>query len=243
MEHSVMITGASGALAQEVMRQARARGWRIIAVSRQEMPADWDENEVWLQEDVSSSRGVETVFDELGNRGMVPDGLAHLAGSFLLAGLGQTSESQYRQCLAANLDSAFFTLRGFVAARRKAGGGGAAVFVSSVVAHIGVAFHEAVAAAKGGVEALVLAAAATHARDQIRVNAVRSGLMDSKAASHILRNDRARELARQQYPLGELIAPEEVSRSVLFLLEASQITGQILAVDGGFGAIRPLVTS
>ena len=132
--------------------------------------------------------------------------------------------------------------RNFVNIRRKAGGGGAAVFVSSVVADIGVAFHEAVAAAKGGLESLVLAAAATHARDQIRINAVRSGLMDSPAAAHILRNERARDLARQQYPLASLISPEEVAQALLYLLSAEQITGQILAVDGGFGAIRPLVT-
>ncbi|MCE5360398.1 MAG: SDR family oxidoreductase, partial [Acidithiobacillus sp.] len=158
------------------------------------------------------------------------------------AGLAQTSEETYRQVLAANLDSAFFSLRAFVAARKRAGEGGAAVFVSSVVADIGVSFHEAVAAAKGGLESLVLAAAATHARDAIRVNAVRSGLMDSPAASHILRNDNARTLARKQYPLGQLIDPAAVAEALLFLLTAEQITGQILAVDGGFGAVRPLLT-
>ncbi|MBU2745063.1 SDR family oxidoreductase, partial [Acidithiobacillus caldus] len=155
------------------------------------------------------------------------------------------SEQQYRQCLSANLDSAFFTLRAFVAARRRVGGGGAAVFVSSVVAAIGVAFHEAVAAAKGGLEAMVRAAAATHARDGIRVNAVASGLMDSRAAAHLLRNPQSRELAARQYPLGGLIPAEQVARMLLTLVdpENGNITGQILPVDGGFTAIRPLVTA
>lgn len=242
MERSLLVTGASGSLATELIRQARDDNWRVIAVSRKSRPEDWDREDLWLQADVSTAAGAEAVFAELVRQDLVPDALAHLAGSFLLAGLAQTSEAAYRQCLAANLDSAFFLLRNFVNIRRKAGGGGAAVFVSSVVADIGVAFHEAVAAAKGGLESLVLAAAATHARDQIRINAVRSGLMDSPAAAHILRNERARDLARQQYPLASLISTREVARAILYLLSAEQITGQILAVDGGFGAIRPLVT-
>ncbi|WP_312261526.1 SDR family oxidoreductase [Candidatus Igneacidithiobacillus taiwanensis] len=242
MSKLIVMTGASGALAQALLRQVRERGWRVVAVSRQAPPENWPETDIWLQEDVSHQAGADAVFAALRQRELVPDYLAHLAGSFLLAGLAQTSEETYRQVLAANLDSAFFSLRAFVAARKRAGEGGAAVFVSSVVADIGVSFHEAVAAAKGGLESLVLAAAATHARDAIRVNAVRSGLMDSPAASHILRNDNARTLARKQYPLGQLIDPAAVAEALLFLLTAEQITGQILAVDGGFGAVRPLLT-
>ncbi|MEY2342121.1 SDR family NAD(P)-dependent oxidoreductase [Acidithiobacillus sp. IBUN Pt1247-S3] len=242
MERWIVVTGASGALAQALFVALRTAGWGVVAVSRQAAPADTDAGQVWIQGDVSDQSGAEAVFAELAQRNIVPEFLAHLAGSFLLAGLAQTSEEQYRQCLAANLDSAFFTLRAFVSARKKAGGGGAAVFVSSVVAGTGVAFHEAVAAAKGGLEALVLAAAATHARDHIRINAVRSGLMDSPAASHMLRNERSREMARKQYPLEELISPNDVAGALLFLLHAGQVTGQILAVDGGFSAIRPMVT-
>jgi len=240
----LMITGASGALAQVCIPMAQAQGWEVTAVSRQG-PAPGPSAQVsWRRADVSQIEAVDRLFKTLQEEDAVPDALLHLAGSFLLAGLGQTSEQQYRQCLSANLDSAFFTLRAFVAARRRAGGGGAAAFVSSVVAEIGVAFHEAVAAAKGGLEALVRAAAATHARDGIRINAVASGLMDSSAAAHLLRNPQSRELAARQYPLGGLIPPEEVARLLLTLIDPDNghITGQILAVDGGFTAVRPLVT-
>ncbi|WP_291511425.1 SDR family oxidoreductase [Acidithiobacillus sp.] len=240
----LLITGASGALAQVCIPMAQAQGWEVLAVSRAVQPTTATMDTRWWRADVSQMDEVDGLFKALQGEDAVPDALLHLAGSFLLAGLGQTSELQYRQCLSANLDSAFFTLRAFVAARRRAGGGGAAVFVSSVVAEIGVAFHEAVAAAKGGLEAMVRAAAATHARDGIRINAVASGLMDSRAAAHLLRNPQSRELAAKQYPLGGLIPPEQVARMLLTLVDPDngQITGQILPVDGGFTAIRPLVT-
>ncbi|MGK9451251.1 SDR family NAD(P)-dependent oxidoreductase [Acidithiobacillus caldus] len=241
----LLITGASGALAEVCIPMAIAQGWEVLAVSRGAPPTAAPDGVRWLRADVAQMEEADTLFRTLQEAQAVPDALLHLAGSFLLAGLGQTSEQQYRQCLSANLDSAFFTLRAFVAARRRAGGGGAAVFVSSVVAAIGVAFHEAVAAAKGGLEAMVRAAAATHARDGIRVNAVASGLMDSRAAAHLLRNPQSRELAARQYPLGGLIPPEQVARMLLTLVdpENGNITGQILPVDGGFTAIRPLVTA
>lgn len=76
--------------------------------------------------------------------------------------LHRTDEDTYRQTLAANLDSAFFTLRAYVQAALKAKRPGKVVLVSSVVARVGVSNHEAIAMAKGGIEALVRSAAATY---------------------------------------------------------------------------------
>jgi len=244
MKPWLIVTGASGSLAETFIRLALKSDWRILAVTRQkDLPAIFESSEITIiQADVSTMRGTGSVINFFKERDEVPEGLAHLAGSFLLAGLLQTSEEQYRACLAANLDSAFFMLKAFVTLRKKHDNGGSAVFVSSVVSESGVAFHEAVAAAKGGLESLVRASAATHARDGIRINAVRSGLMDTKAAAHLLRNEQSRKMAQKQYPLGELIQPDQVAKAILFLLEEAQITGQILSVDGGFNAIRPLVT-
>jgi hypothetical protein len=70
----------------------------------------------------------------------------------LLSPLHRTTTDLYRACLTANLDSAFFTLGAFVEGLRQAREPGAAVLVSSVVARIGVANHEAIATAKAGVE-------------------------------------------------------------------------------------------
>ena len=122
-------------------------------------------------------------------------------------------------------------------------GPGSAVFVSSVVARIGVANHEAIAAAKGGLEALVRSAAATYATRGLRFNVVAPGLTETPLTAGMLKHDAMREAAARQYPLGGVQSASDVASAITWLLspDSSRITGQILPVDGGFTAVRPLV--
>ena len=120
---------------------------------------------------------------------------------------------------------------------------GAAVLVSSVVARIGVANHEAIAAAKAGVEGLARSAAATYAPSRIRVNAVAPGIMDTPAVARIIGNEASRAGAAKQYPLPGIGDPADLARLMAWLLsdKAGWITGQVWAMDGGFSSVRPLV--
>lgn len=242
---TLLITGASGGIARALRPIAVAAGWDVVAVSRRiDALADSGLTESHrIEADVSTPAGAVAVFAALAERGIAVDRLAHLAGSTLIAPMARTSADQYRAVMAANLDSAFYTLQGFVAALRARGAAGAAVLVSSVVAQTGTPNHEAIAAAKGGIEALVRAAAASHAAAGIRVNAVAPGLTETPMTAGITRNPAMREGAARQYPLARLNRAEDVARVVGWLLgdEASRITGQVWAVDGGFTAIRPLV--
>ena len=123
------------------------------------------------------------------------------------------------------------------------GGPGAAVFASSVVARIGVANHEAIAAAKGGVEALVRSGAATHAARGLRINAFAPGMTDTPMTAGMLKMPAMREGAARQYPLGGVQTADQVADVMAWLLGqgAARLTGQVIAVDGGFTTVRPLV--
>jgi NAD(P)-dependent dehydrogenase (short-subunit alcohol dehydrogenase family) len=106
-----------------------------------------------------------------------------------------------------------------------------------------VANHEAIAAAKAGVEGLVRSAAATYAPSRIRVNAVAPGIMDTPAVARIIGNDTSRAGAAKQYPLPGVGDPADLARLMAWLLSdrAGWITGQVWAMDGGFSSVRPLV--
>jgi NAD(P)-dependent dehydrogenase (short-subunit alcohol dehydrogenase family) len=173
--------------------------------------------------------------------GAAPSLLAHCVGSTLIAPLHRTRADAYREVMRINLDSAVFMLQAWLAGLQ--GGPGAAVFASSVVARIGVANHEAIAAAKGGVEALVRSAAATYAAQGVRVNAVAPGMTDTPMTAGMLKMPAMREGAGRQYPLGGVQTAEQVAEAMAWLLGggAARLTGQILAVDGGFTTVRPLL--
>ena len=159
-----------------------------------------------------------------------------------MAPLHRTREDQYRECVRANLDTSFFALGAFVEDRLKAKQGGAAVLVSSVTAQIGVSNHEAIAAAKAAVESLARSAAASYARDHIRVNAVAPGLMRSPATEWLFATQKNTRQLDAQYPLGRHGNVNDVADAIAWLVSdhADWITGQVLPVDGGFTAVRPL---
>ena len=115
--------------------------------------------------------------------------------------------------------------------------------VSTVAARIGTPNHEAVAAAKAGVEGLVRAAAATYAAARIRVNAVAPGIMDTPAVGGLIGTPAARAGAAKQYPLPGIGDPADLASLIAWLLSpaAGKVTSQVWAVNGGFSAIRPLV--
>jgi len=240
-----VVTGASGGLGQTMVRELRQDGWTVALVGRdrERLQATFELDGPCIAADVSTPEGARAAVESCQREVGLPTALAHCAGTTLLAPLHRTSPEMYRSCLAANLDSAFYMLGAFVDALREARQPGAAVLVSSVVARIGVANHEAIAAAKAGVEGLVRAAAATYAPSRIRVNAVAPGIMDTPAVARIIGNDASRAGAAKQYPLPGIGDPADLARLMAWLLSdrAGWITGQVWAMDGGFSSVRPLV--
>jgi NAD(P)-dependent dehydrogenase (short-subunit alcohol dehydrogenase family) len=237
------IPGAAGGLGHAVLNRLAARGVTCAAVSRSaERLADVEAG-ARICADVSTFDGAATAVAQCRDQLGLPTLLVHCPGTILLAPAHRTSEAQWRATLAASLDSAFFMLRSWTAALLEAKSPGAAVFVSTVAAQIGVANHEAIAAAKGGIEAMVRSAAATYAPHGLRINAVATGLMDTPLAAGLLRSEAMREASAKQYPLGGIGSADELASLIDWLLgdDAQRVTGQVWSVDGGFTAIRPLV--
>jgi NAD(P)-dependent dehydrogenase (short-subunit alcohol dehydrogenase family) len=242
MTSIALITGASGGIGRALARQLRAQGCRVAAVGRDAGRLADTEAAVRIVADTTTPEGATLAIAACQQAlGAAPELLAHCVGSTLIAPLHRTSSDAYREVMRINLDSAVFMLQAWIAALK--GGPGAAVFASSVVARVGVANHEAIAAAKGGVEALVRSAAATYAGQGLRINAVAPGMTETPMTAGMLKMAAMREGAARQYPLGGVQTADQVAGVMAWLLGdgAARLTGQVVPVDGGFTTVRPLV--
>ena len=245
MRPIALITGAAGGLGQALAQRLSADGWMLVVTSRvgERLRQAYGDQHLQLVGDCSTAAGARAILAQALAAGRLPTALAHCVGNIRLGALHRMAEADFLDCMQANLFSAFHTLAAFVGALREAGSGGAAVLVSSAAARIGTPNHEAIAAAKGGLEAMVRGAAASYAPAGIRVNAVAPGIMDTPASAGLLSNPSAREAAARQYPLPGIGSSAELAGLMAWLLSDSggRVTGQVWSMDAGFASIRPLV--
>lgn len=236
-----VILGATGGIGAELSRRLAANGARLVLGARDEQRVSALASELHAAAftlDATQFAEVEACVNfALTTYGRV-DGVANCVGSLLLKPAHLTSETEWAQTIAANLTSAFATVRAGVKVMKE---DGAIVLVSSAAARTGLANHEAIAAAKAGIIGLTLSAAASYAARNIRVNCVAPGLVRTPLTARITANDAALKASTAMHALGRVGEPADVASAMEWLLNPanSWVTGQVIGVDGGLGTLRP----
>ena len=238
----VVVLGGTGGIGSELTRRLTGAGTNVLAVARTDSDLAALASETGaetLRADATSFEDVEKAAGHARSLWGRIDGIVNCVGSVLLRPAHMTSEAAYRETIAQNLDTAFAAVRAGGKAMQE---GGSIVLVSTAAVRSGLPNHEAIAAAKGGVEGLVRSAAATYGPAGIRVNAVAPGLVRTPLTERITSNERASEASRALHVLGRLGEPEDVASAIAWLLEPEQgwVTGQVLGVDGGLGSARTM---
>lgn len=239
-----IVTGATGAIGSTTAERLIRSGWKVALVARDAervaaLAARLGPDARPFTADAVVSAAVDDAFhsvvDELG----APSALVHAVGSTLLRPAHAISDDDFADVVAVNLGSAFYALRAFVRVVPR-GTPAAALFFSTAATSIGLVNHDAISAAKGGVDGLVTAAAATYAGRGIRVNALAPGLVRSGLTQRLVENPAVLEASVAMHPLGRVGEASDVAALATFLVgtEASWLTGQVIAVDGGLSGIK-----
>lgn len=236
-----LVIGAGGGIGGALARQLTERGDTVVLAGRSPEPLASLASELgqpWQQVDARSFDAVKQLVDDVVEEHGRLDGATNCAGSVVLKPAHLTTADDYEDVIATNLTTAFALVRAAAPAMRREGG--SIALVSTAAVATGLANHEAVAAAKGGVEGLVRSAAATYGARGVRVNAVAPGLVETQQTERLTSNETQAEASRSMHVLGRFGTPDEVARALAWFVDPanSWVTGQVLGVDGGLGHVR-----
>lgn len=240
---TILITGAAGGVGRATVKLFHERGFRVIGVDRQSVYAEFPADGLFIQADISVPENLEKIIAQATQFSSTLDVLVNNAAFQVTKPLVETTVEEWDMVMASNLRSVFLGAK-LAYPLLKAEGGGAIVNVSSVHAVATSANIAAYAASKGGLLALTRAMAIEFAKDNIRVNAVLPGAVDTpmlRAGFHRGRNNEASEESQlaalaAKTVNGRVALPDEIASVIYFLADPAQssfITGQGLLADGG----------
>jgi NAD(P)-dependent dehydrogenase (short-subunit alcohol dehydrogenase family) len=242
-EKNILIGGITGGIGSSLAKRLKDSGHNVVGFARDQEKSAKFQDETGIETaicEATDPEAVEATISELAEKLGEVDAYVHAIGSIFIKPAHLTPVKDWEQTILLNLSSAFFALRVVTKLMQKQGYG-SSLFFSTAAAQTGIANHEAIAAAKGGIEAMVRSAAASYSSRGLRFNAIAPSLTDTPLAKPIIGSEQALEISKRMHPLGDITHAEDVAGLAAWLIsdEARSVTGQTFVIDGGLSSVVP----
>lgn len=239
-EKVAVITGGASGIGLATAKKLLSEGANVVLVDWNEdvsrIAENLNERALGIRCDVSSDTDVKKCVDD------VIEKFGHIDYLVANAGIGggpnkahEVSIDEWNKVIGVN-QTGIFLMNKYVIPNMLLNGGGAIVNTSSMYGLVGTTMSFAYSASKGAINQMTRSLALTYARDNIRVNAIAPGYVDTPILAEVPKD--MKDAMAKQLPIGRLGKDTEIANLICYLLsdEASFITGAIVPIDGGFTA-------
>jgi NAD(P)-dependent dehydrogenase (short-subunit alcohol dehydrogenase family) len=230
---TIIVTGASQGIGAAVANLFLDRGYNVVGNSRnisQKNELQRSDKLALVDGDIGQDATAEMLVGTAIRRFGSVDALVNNAGIFFVKPFTEYTLEDFRALSSTNLDGFIHATQRVVRQLLAQKGGGSVVSITTSIVDSPLA---AVTASvpmitKGGIDAISRSLAMEYASQGIRVNVVAPGVVDTP-----LHRNSPKEFLRTLSPLGRISGARDIAEAVFYLTEASQITGEVLHVDGG----------
>ncbi len=225
---TIILIGASSAVAKSLANILKSNNYAIISVSRTKPDAPHD---IFYEYDVSSDEAMPEIDSCI-------DGLIYFPGTINLKPFRSVKQSDLELDFKINVLGAVKSIQSYNK-NLSLSESASIVLFSTVAVQTGMPFHASVASSKGAIEGLTRSLAAEFA-PKIRVNCIAPSLTNTPMAERLLSSPEKIESSALRHPLKQIGQPEDLAEMAYFLIsDASKwMTGQILHLDGGMSSVK-----
>ena len=240
-----IVTGAASGIGKATAILFAEHGAKVVVADIDEAGAnhtvstirDAGNEAIYIQTDVTISDNTEKMALETLNTYGKLDILVSSAGIAMRLPVGDLPEEDWQRCLDVNLTGVYLCAKAAIPAMQK-NGGGSIINLSSIYGIVGADVRAAYVATKGGVTNLTRGMALDYAEDNIRVNCLCPGFVETPLVAGVIKTPEEYKALADKHPMRRLAQPEEIAYGALYLAsdESAFVTGIALPIDGGYTA-------
>lgn len=241
-----IVTGGASGIGKAIVKMFVNEGANVIVAdidldSAKALCNEITNNVKPFELNVASAENFQSLTDFCEREFLGLDILVNNAGIGLASKLPETTEGDWQKVIDVNLKGTFLGMKYAIPLMRKSGGG-SIINISSIAALVGLVDRAVYSASKGGIIAMSRAAAIDHIKENIRINCIAPGTVDTPWIERITQTyenaSEAKKVMMERQPHGRLVSPEEIASMAVYLAsdESKSAVGAVMVVDGGMTA-------